>query len=880
MWKAPVVLLAAALALVGAGRAEDPPWKRMLTGDNAKKAAVLEQQIRELEAAGKFAEAVQPASALLALRQPTQGDRHWQTADAARKLRELKEAARLPQAQRQRLGEAVQLNAEAANLYARGNYTEAEPLYRKVLAVREEMLGPKHSETATSYNNLGATLQDQGKARDAEQLLRKALAIREEVLGPQHPDTATSYNDLAFSLDEQGKAREAEPLLRKALVICEEVRGPQHPDTARSYNNLAFNLDSQGQTRDAEPLLRKALLICEVALGPKHPNTATCYNNLARNLDIQGKTRDAEALLRKALALCEEVLGPQHPDTAMNYNNLALNLTAQGQARSAEPLYRKALAVREKVLGPKHPYTATTYSNLAFNLLAQGRPGDAEPLLRKATAISEESLGPEHPDTAQRYHNLASFLDAQGKTRDAEPLFRKALAVREKVLGPKHPLTASTYNNLASCLALQGKMRDVEPLYRKALAICEAVLGPQHPDTATSYNNLALTLYRLGKVRDAEPYWGAAVEAVEAARLRLTGSGFNRAAATKIAPHQGLALSLARQGKAAEAWHAAERGLARGLLDDLGAVTVTSDTPDELRRLHARAARLEQLEKALLPLLTAENLNETRTQQRDELSRERNKLQQEIAAEAAERAGREVVALESLQQRLLPDAALVFWADIWSPGATDPGAFHYACLVRCQGAPAWVRLPGCGSAQAWTDEDDTLPQRLREALAQRSPAAAALARQLYAQRLEPLMPHLAATATLPTVKRLIAVPAGAMAGIPLEALTDRYALSYVPSASVFVRQAANHRPLREPTLLALGDPAFTAPETKRPEPPGHGLLALQVLAAATPPGPACATTMCSSPTPALTSAGWMTSSRAATAAPSAPAPGVTARPLT
>src|SRR5262249_49085641 len=153
--------------------------------------------------------------------------------------------------------------------------------------------------------------------------------------------------------------------------------------------------------------------------------------------------------------------------------------------------------------------------------------------------------------------------------REAEPLYRKALAVREEVLGPKHPVTADSYNILAFLLHGQGQARDAEAWYRKALTVREEVLGAKHPDTALSYNNLAAVLEDQGKAREAEPYWRAAVEALEAARLRLGGTGIDRAAATGGMPHLGLASSLARQGRAAEAWLVAERGLARGLLDDL-----------------------------------------------------------------------------------------------------------------------------------------------------------------------------------------------------------------------------------------------------------------------------------------------------------------------
>jgi hypothetical protein len=80
------------------------------------------------------------------------------------------------------------------------------------------------------------------------------------------------------------------------------------------------------------------------------------------------------------------------------------------------------------------------------------------------------------------------------------------------------------------------------------------------------------------------------------------------------------------------------------------------------------------------------------------------------------------------------------------------------------------------------------------------------------------------------VRQLIAVPAGTMAGVPVEALSERWRVSYAPSGTLFARLAQQHRPLRQPTLLALGDPAFSTPQAPpAPEPPGHGLLVVQVL---------------------------------------------------
>jgi tetratricopeptide (TPR) repeat protein len=908
MWTTRLWLLLVVLSGTRLVAAEEPAYRRVLKDDDGKKAAALENRVKELCTEGKFAEAIAPADELRKLRQQMQGEGHWEAADAAQLVETLRQAARLPAAKQQTLATCVVLIFKAQELSSQGKYAQTEPMYRKVLAGWEELLGPKHPNTATSYNNLasilgvqgrategealcrkalaireevlgakhpdtaqcyhilGHLLQDQGRAREAEPLYRKALAIREEVLGPKHQHTAQSYNSLGVNLDDQGRAREAEPLYRKALAIREEVLGPKHPDAAATYNNLAINLNKQGRAREAEPLYRKALAIREQVLGPKHPytaqsymslgfylqtqgraaeaellyrkaldireevlgpkhpDTARSYNHLAYDLNAQGRAWEAEPLFCKALAIRQEVLGPRHPDTPESYHNLAYNLDAEGRAREAEPLIRKALALYEEVLGHKHPETANCYGTLAVNLQVQGRAGEAEPLYRKALAIYEEVGGPKHLDTARTCNNLATNLVAQGRAREAEPLCRKALAIREEVLGPKHPYTASTYNNLGHNLQAQGRAREAKPLYRKALAIDEEVLGHKHPDTATTYNNLALNLQAQGRATQAEPLWRAAVAATEVARLRLASTALDRAAAVRVQPHLGLAACLARLDRAADAWDAVEVGLARGLLDDLAARAALPGNLQEEARDRQRAARLDALDRLLAPLLTPEQLTKEQRRNRDELLGERTALDEEAAGVAATRSRQAVRPLAAVQAALAPDAALVVWVDL--PETVD----HWGCVLRRSGPPAWVKLRGSGPQRAWSQDDDKLPQRLRDRLTHGEPDVGRYAGRLAQQRLEPLVPHLAASAELPEVRHLVVVPVGVMAGIPVEVFSDRYLVSYAPSGSVLARLAQKHRPLAAPTLLALGNPNFDLPSAgPPPQPPQNGLYLSVVL---------------------------------------------------
>ncbi|MDP3284559.1 MAG: CHAT domain-containing protein, partial [Desulfobacterales bacterium] len=120
-----------------------------------------------------------------------------------------------------------------------GDYSKAEPLYKRALAVAEKVLGPEHPNTALSLNNLAMLYESLGDYSKAEPLYKRALAINEKVLGPEHPDTAQSLNNIAGLYCSLGDYSKAEPLYKRALAIKEKVLGSEHPDTAISLNNIA-----------------------------------------------------------------------------------------------------------------------------------------------------------------------------------------------------------------------------------------------------------------------------------------------------------------------------------------------------------------------------------------------------------------------------------------------------------------------------------------------------------------------------------------------------------------------------------------------------------------------------------------------------------------
>jgi tetratricopeptide (TPR) repeat protein len=110
------------------------------------------------------------------------------------------------------------LHSAGRYLRDRGQYAQAEPLLQRALTIGEQVLGPEHSEIATTLETLEELYVKWGKYQQAEPLLQRALALREQALGANHPDVAESLNNLAWLYGLLGKYAEAEPLYHCAHV--------------------------------------------------------------------------------------------------------------------------------------------------------------------------------------------------------------------------------------------------------------------------------------------------------------------------------------------------------------------------------------------------------------------------------------------------------------------------------------------------------------------------------------------------------------------------------------------------------------------------------------------------------------------------------------
>ncbi len=171
-------------------------------------------------------------------------------------------------------------NAAGMEAYQQARYGEAKKWWFAALEEAENF-GPDDQRLATSLNNLGLLYQTQGKYAQAEPLYKRSLAIWEKGLGSEHPQVAIGLNNLAALYQAQGRYAQAEPFFQRSLAILEKVLGPAHPHVAQGLNNLAALYVDQGKYAQAEPFFQRSLAIREKVLGPEHPHVAQSLNNLA-----------------------------------------------------------------------------------------------------------------------------------------------------------------------------------------------------------------------------------------------------------------------------------------------------------------------------------------------------------------------------------------------------------------------------------------------------------------------------------------------------------------------------------------------------------------------------------------------------------------------
>lgn len=212
------------------------------------------------------------------------------------------------------LDEVERLNQQVEQmLYHEGKYSAAIPIAERVLAIRERVLGLHHYDVASSLHQLAQLYNKQGNYSKAEPLYRRSEAIWTDW------NEAELLNRQVERLSSEGKYDAAMPLAKKVLAIYEKILGLQHSDVATSLYNLAVLYESQGNYLKAEPLYQRSLVIWEKALGAQHPYLTQSLDRLTALYWVQDDIPHVLKFLNSSSNIRE--------------SNLALILTTGSESR-------------------------------------------------------------------------------------------------------------------------------------------------------------------------------------------------------------------------------------------------------------------------------------------------------------------------------------------------------------------------------------------------------------------------------------------------------------------------------------------------------------------------------------------------------------------
>ncbi|MEM7351734.1 MAG: serine/threonine-protein kinase [Acidobacteriota bacterium] len=377
-------------------------------------------------------------------------------------------------AERERL-KAEQVTRLLVNVYdvsnPRRDAISPESLERSEARARTE-LGDQPEVLATLLDTLGVAYQKIGLYEPAGAHLQEALELRQQSVGDRHPETATSWAHLGRLALEQANHDRAEKLLQRALELYDQLLDPDDPRVAEGLNDLGRLRYQQGRFEAAEDLHRQTLAKRRQVHGEQSPEVAESLNNLATALWATGRVAEAEDLLRQVLDLRRQLFGRRHPDVTNSLNNLAVLLFNQENHAAAEELATEALEIDRELFGERHVNLARDLDLLATIRLRQERFDEAEPLYRRALVIQRDLYAPDlHPDMAYSFHSLGAIMQKQKRYDEALDFYQQALDLRRELLTEDHPDLAFSYASLAQLLGTVGRHREARDPYLRALAI-------------------------------------------------------------------------------------------------------------------------------------------------------------------------------------------------------------------------------------------------------------------------------------------------------------------------------------------------------------------------------------------------------------------------
>jgi CHAT domain-containing protein/Tfp pilus assembly protein PilF len=694
-----------------------------------------------------------------------------------------------------RAGEAATLNNIGQVYSALGEkqkaleyFTQALPLHRAV--------GNRAGE-ATTLSNIGGVYYDLGEKQKALEYYTQALALHRAV--GNRAGEATTLSNIGAVYSALGEKQKALEYYTQALAIIRAIRAAQQHRRgvmARSRRRWSTTL-------------RRWPSLAPWGIGPRSTTSAGVYSAL-------GEKQKALEYYTQALAIFRAV--GDRATEATTLNNIGGVYSDLGEKQKALEYHTQALAIIRAV-GDRGS-EATLLNNIGGVYDALGEKQKALEYYTQALAIIR-AVG-DRASEATLLSNIGAVYSALGEKQKALEYFTQALALHRAV-GDRDG-EATTLHNIGKVYFDLGEKQKALEYFIQALSIFRSV-GLREREAMALAGVAAIERDR-GNLGEARTRIEAALDLIEAVRAQAPGPELRATFLASYRDYYELYIDLLLRQHEREpdtghdrvAFQASERARARSLLELLteARVDVRQGIAPELKeRERAVHARLSAIQSRLLQAYQQPRPDAAQIAALEaEFKRadaEREQVEWEIRRRHPRYAELQYptpVGVSAVQGMLEEGTALLEYVLLRENGVV---------FVLTRKEFRAVRL---GSAQTIRE----YVEKLREAVAA-GPRRGAFsnyvlhARWLYQELVQPV------EAWIEGKRELIIVPDGILYYLPFELLLTsaegmggdprrlpylvrKYAVRYVPSASVWVGRPEAERREWEKTLVAYADPVY------------------------------------------------------------------------
>lgn len=721
-----------------------------------------------------------------------------------------------------RATEAKRLYQEGIQLYRNQRFNEALEIFQQALAIFREI---------ENRGNIGATLNNIGLIYDQLNQPKEALDYYEEALeNTPSSDLEGSGNTLyniAVVYDKNHQYQQAFSYYQQALEIRRELKDRVGIGTALS--NLGAVANNLGQYQQALTFYQQALTLYQEDNDQKNVREillkmAVVRSNLAQNqqaiellqeaLMNSQNDREAGATLnkigelynnlgkyRQALnsllqALESSKKAGDNITVGTILNNIGAVYTNLGQPERALEYLQQSLDFLQKTGGLKEVLLAINDLAIAYRRLNE--PEKALELLKEALEISSKAN--DKARFGAILNNIGTVYYDNSQPQKALEFYQQALAVIQQV--NNRSAVSTTLNNMGVVYNNDGQPKKALDFYQQALAI-QKEINDRAGRKQTLYN-MGVSYEKQKNIAQAIDSYRQAIEVTESIQDDIKIEELKATFANQQADIYSRFINLLWNQRDFEtAFNYVERARARAFLDQLANGRVDFRAGADSKLLEQEQALKTQIVALSQQLITLRNRpkNEWDNETIAQIENKRTALQEDYqdllvqlkiqSPETASLISVDVAPLTEIQNSLDADTTLVEYF------VTDDRTLAFIITRN-----SFKTVPLNISREQLTEELTLF----RDFADLDEPHPLAL-KNLHDWLIAPLQPHLNTT-------QLSIVPHGILHYLPFAALTDGnrylsddYALSSLPSASI-LRYLPEKRKSTTGSLLALGDPTI------------------------------------------------------------------------